>query len=349
MDSKIKEIISSYEELLSKLSSPEIYTQPEKVGSLRKQLNTLENKYKLAKKYLATVLEIEEARLIMSTSESHADKTLYQDVINQGDILLSEIEHSLLTDGPSDDGQVREVILEIRAGSGGEEAALFAQDLLSMYINYSIQKGWQTNIISAGDAVLGGIKHVIVEISGDDCYSLLKFESGVHRVQRVPSTESAGRIHTSAASVVVFPKVNPADITIDPGEIEIYTYRSSGPGGQSVNTTDSAVRITHIPSGITVTCQDNKSQIKNREQAMTILKSKVLDMQQQQQDSVISDTRKLAIKTGDRSDKIRTYNFPQNRITDHRLSKSWHDINSMMKGNIDNMLNDVSTLSKVHN
>jgi peptide chain release factor 1 len=263
--------------------------------------------------------------------------------------LLNNIEHALSTDVLGDTNLVGDVILEIRAGSGGEEAALFAQELLSMYMNYSAQKGWQTTLLSAGDAVLGGIKHAIVEIKGDLCYTLLKFESGVHRVQRVPSTESAGRIHTSAASVVVFPKVDPTDVQIDPSEIEIYTYRSSGPGGQSVNTTDSAVRITHTPSGITVTCQDNKSQIKNREQAMIILKSKVRDVQQQQQDAQLSDTRKMAIKTGDRSDKIRTYNFPQNRVTDHRLSKSWHGIDSIIKGNIDELLIDVSGLSKIHN
>ena len=349
MDSKIKDIISSYEELLLKLSSPEIYTHPEKVGVLRIELNQLEPKYKIAKKYLETKQDLDEALSVINTSESQADIDLYKDVINSSSSLLKDIELSLLKVESISSEVVGNVILEIRAGSGGEEAALFAQELLSMYMNYSAQKGWQTRLLSAGDAVLGGIKHAIIDIQGDNCYTLLKFESGVHRVQRVPTTESAGRIHTSAASVVVFPKVDPTDVQIDPSEIEIYTYRSSGPGGQSVNTTDSAVRITHTPSGITVTCQDNKSQIKNREQAMIILKSKVRDLQQQQQDAHLSDTRKSAIKTGDRSDKVRTYNFPQNRVTDHRLAKSWHGIESIMKGNIDELLVDVSTLSTVHN
>lgn len=349
MDSKIKEIISSYEELLSKLSSPEIYSHPEKVGELRKKLNGLEIKYNLAKKYQELKKDKDEAQAILDTTESLLDKGFYQDIISSSSSLLDKIKTSLMQEGSESDNNINAVIVEIRAGSGGEEAALFAQDLMSMYMNYSGIKGWQTQLLSAGDATLGGIKHAIIEINGEDCYSLLKYESGVHRVQRVPSTESAGRIHTSAASVVVFPKVNPTDVTIDPSEIEIYTYRSSGPGGQSVNTTDSAVRITHVPSGITVTCQDNKSQIKNREQAMIILKSKVRDLQQQQQDSKLSDTRKSAIKTGDRSDKIRTYNFPQNRVTDHRISKSWYGIDSIMKGNIDDILIDTTALSTIHN
>lgn len=342
MDSKAKEIVSQYEKLLIDLNSPEIYSDNKKLIALNTELEKKRSLYELAKKYLELKNEITEANEKLLNPQNSADKDFYRDIITLNGDLLINTESQLQRDIQGSSKQNTPSIIEIRTGTGGEEAALFVQDLLKMYLNYSKTKGWHVDILSASDSAQGGLKEVIIEIASDESFDTLQFENGVHRVQRIPVTETSGRTHTSAASVVVLPQVDEIEIQIDPSELEIFTYRSSGPGGQSVNTTDSAIRITHKPSGISVTCQDRKSQHKNREHAMKILRSKLYNIESQKRNTGLDNIRKHSIKSGDRSDKIRTYNFPQNRVTDHRIKKSWYGIEDIINGNIDQILRDVA-------
>ena len=231
-----------------------------------------------------------------------------------------------------------QAILEIRAGTGGVEAGLFARDLHKMYLRYAQSKGWKTQELSQSSGELGSIREVITEVSGNNVYSILKKEAGVHRVQRVPQTESQGRIHTSAATVAVLPKLGGAEIKIPPSDLTITTFRSSGPGGQNVNKVETAVRITHIPTGVVVSSQTSRSQQRNREQAQELLASKLYDMMDQQRKAKVDDLRRAGVGTGERSEKIKTYNFPQNRLTDHRLKKSWHNLERIMEGKLDKVL-----------
>jgi peptide chain release factor 1 len=239
---------------------------------------------------------------------------------------------------PKDPNDSRNTIVEIRAGTGGEESALFAADLLRMYTRFIENKNWKMELMSSNETGMGGLKEVIYLVSGDNAYGTLKYESGVHRVQRVPVTESGGRIHTSAASVVVIPEAEEVDVHIDPHDLRVDVYRSSGPGGQSVNTTDSAVRITHIPTGLVVSCQDEKSQHKNKAKAMKVLRARLLDRARREQEEQISQTRKSQVSTGDRSAKIRTYNFPQQRVTDHRIGLTLHRLNEILDGDLDALI-----------
>jgi peptide chain release factor 1 len=244
---------------------------------------------------------------------------------------------------PKDPRDEKSVILEIRAGTGGEEAALFAADLFRMYSRFAEKNGWKVEMMNHSPTGLGGLKEVVVLIEGIGAYSRLKYEGGVHRVQRIPATESQGRIHTSAVTVAVLPEAEEVEIEIKPDDLRIDVYRSSGPGGQSVNTTDSAVRVTHIPSGLVVTCQDEKSQHKNKAKALKILRSRLLDQAVQEQQQEIAKTRKNMVGSGDRSERIRTYNFPQNRVTDHRIGLTLHRLEQIMEGEIDDMIEALNT------
>lgn len=341
MTEKVNEIIVEYETLLKQVNSPEIYNFPEKLKVTTSRLSELEELYSLAKKYKELSLESEEATNM--NPKDTEEKEFIDNIINQNSSLLINLEKLIKKGLSTDSVTPSPSIIEIRAGTGGEEASIFAGDLFGMYTKYASNKGWQWEIINANEGVKGGFKEVTFVINDTASYPLLYLESGVHRVQRVPETESAGRIHTSAASVVVYPLVESETTEIDPSEIEIITYRSSGPGGQSVNTTDSAVRIRHIPTDITVTCQDNKSQHKNKDQAMRLLKSKLADIDAQNNQSQVDSVRKSAIKSGDRSVKIRTYNYPQSRITDHRINKSWYNLEDKLNGNLDLFLKELNS------
>jgi peptide chain release factor 1 len=286
---------------------------------------------------------IEESQLLVDDPDPELGELArveLTELFERRDALAQQIRVLLLPRDPNDE---KDVIVEIRSGTGGEEAALFAADLFRMYSRYAERRSWKLEILSRSEAGGGGLKELICLVRGTDVYSQLRYESGVHRVQRVPETEAQGRIHTSAATVVVMPEADEVDVQIDDKDLKIDVMRSSGPGGQSVNTTDSAVRVTHLPTGIVIRCQDEKSQHKNKAKAIKILRSKLLDLELERQHEEQSETRREMVRTGDRSEKIRTYNFPQDRVTDHRIGLTLHAIDSIMDGEIDRLVEALRT------
>ncbi len=329
---KLLPFIERYEEINRLLSSPEITSDIKKMTSLSKEQSDLEPLVEKARAYIATVEAIEENRSLLGDPElgelaAEELKELEPELEKMND----EIKLLLIPKDPNDD---KNIYLEIRAGTGGDEAALFVGDLFKTYVRYAENRGWKIAIESSSESEAGGYKEIVALIKGEQVYSRLKYEAGTHRVQRIPATESQGRIHTSAVTVAILPEVEDVDVQIDPNDLRIDVYRSSGHGGQSVNTTDSAVRITHIPTGIVVAMQDEKSQHKNKEKALKILKARVYEKYLQEQLAQSSAERKSQVGSGDRSERIRTYNYPQNRITDHRIGLTLYRLNEIMEGGL---------------
>ena len=331
---KVKNLIKRHQELEKELSSGEI--NKNKFADISKEYSDLNEIINNAKEYLNFEKDTEDLNIIMNDKNSDADMKEFANIeleVLKKNFLENEKKIKLFL-LPKDNADSKNAIIEIRAGTGGLEASLFASDLYKMYEKICQKKKWNIEIISISKSDAGGLKEVIAIIKGKNIYSALKYESGVHRVQRVPDTETQGRVHTSAATVAVLPEAEDLDIQLDEKDLRVDVFRSSGPGGQSVNTTDSAVRITHIPTGIVVSQQDEKSQIRNREKGMKILKSRIYDYERQKIDQERSEARKSKIGTGDRSERIRTYNFPQGRITDHRINLTLHKLEEFMEGEI---------------
>ena len=340
---KVQSLIDKHLQLEKELSSAEI--NKKKYAEISKEYSDLNEIIKQAKEYLSYEKDTEDLKNIINDSDSDKDMKEFasselQNLKKNYEINEKKIKLFLL---PKDHADTKNAIIEIRAGTGGLEASLFASDLFKMYEKVSQKKGWKIEIISISKSDAGGLKEVIAIVKGKNIYSSLKYESGVHRVQRVPDTETQGRVHTSAATVAVLPEAEDVDIKLDEKDLRIDVFRSSGPGGQSVNTTDSAVRITHIPTGIVVSQQDEKSQIRNREKGLKILRSRIYDFERQKIDQERSKDRKSKIGTGDRSERIRTYNFPQGRVTDHRINFTLHKLDEFMEGEIfDEMLENLN-------
>lgn len=339
---KLEKIKERYEHINKQLSDPSIMSNREKMITLSKERSDLESIVQVYEKYSKVLKNIAGNKEIIETSEDkeliEMAKAELEELVVQKDNLEDEIKIILLPKDPNDDNNA---IIEIRAGTGGEEAALFAGDLFRMYSRYAELRRWKLELIDINDTGLGGIKEVVFSLSGENVYGDMKFESGVHRVQRVPETETSGRVHTSAASVAVLPEVEDVQININPGDLKIDIYRSGGAGGQNVNKVETAVRITHLPSGIVVQCQDERSQLKNRHKAMKVLKARLYDFELKKQNAEISEQRKSMVRSGDRSDKIRTYNFPQNRVTDHRIGLTLYNLSGIMEGQLDELIEQI--------
>ncbi|NQZ99533.1 MAG: peptide chain release factor 1 [Myxococcales bacterium] len=324
-----------------KLADPEIASQPAEYGKLAKELAGLRPAADVSVHYRKVLAEIEDANAMLNDEDPELQQLArgeLDELEARRCVLEDEIRKHLI---PRDQNDEKNVILEVRAGTGGDEAALFAMDLLRMYTRYAEKQGWRLEILSSSNTDGGGMKEVIATVTGDQVYSRLKYERGVHRVQRVPATESQGRIHTSTVTVAVLPEAEEVDVHIEPSDLRIDVFRASGPGGQSVNTTDSAVRITHVPTGAVVQCQDEKSQHKNKAKAMKVLRSRLLEHEQQRSADERASARREQVGSGERSEKIRTYNYPQSRVTDHRAGVTLHRLEAIVEGDLDEMLDAV--------
>ncbi len=336
---KLKEIEEEYQVLQKQITEPDTLNNPHKLKEVSIRISEISDIVKCFQEYKEILHTIEENKELI---EAENDKELIelaeeenQELQEQSHQLESKLKKLLIPKDPNDS---KNAIMEIRAGTGGDEAALFTADLYRMYSHFFERNGWKKEVINSNPTGIGGFKEIIIAVSGKDVYGTLKYESGVHRVQRVPETESSGRIHTSAVSVAVLPEAEEVEIEIDKDDLKIEVFRSTGPGGQSVNTTDSAVRITHIPTGLVVSCQDEKSQLKNRNRAMQVLRARLLDMKISEQQKERARDRKLQVGSGDRSAKIRTYNFPQSRVTDHRINFTSYNLESILNGELDELI-----------
>ncbi|MBF0342729.1 MAG: peptide chain release factor 1 [Nitrospirae bacterium] len=344
MIDKLRSIEEKYEEITGKLSDPQIITNQKDFLRYSKESSDLQPLIDKIKEYKKMLHDMDEAESIIKSATDIDLKDLareeYEELKNKKPIVEDNLKTMLIPKDPRDE---RNVVIEIRAGTGGEEAALFVTDLFRMYSRYAELRHWKVDVIDSNPTGIGGLKEIVASITGRGAYSRLKYESGVHRVQRVPLTEASGRIHTSASTVAVLPEAEEVDLKIDEKDLRIDTFCSSGPGGQGVNTTYSAIRIVHIPTGVTVQCQDERSQLKNKIKAMKVLRSRLYDMEIEKADRERADSRKSQVGTGDRSERIRTYNFPQNRVTDHRIGLTLHKLSLVLEGDLEEIFNALST------
>jgi len=340
---RLYEIQEKFRDIEKRLSQPDIVRKQDEYVRLNKERSALEPLVSLIGIYKDVLANIDEAEKMLHSSDEEMRELAEEELGSsrgRAEELEQEIKLLLLPGDPNDD---KNIIVEIRAGTGGDEAALFAGDLYGMYTRYAEKNGWKYEIIDASPTGLGGYKEIIFMVRGEKVYSRLKFESGGHRVQRVPETESGGRIHTSAATVAVLPEAEEVEVEVDPGDIIVDVYRASGAGGQHVNTTESAVRITHKPTGLVVMCQDEKSQHKNRAKAMKVLLARLYDLKLREQEDEVSSTRRTLVGSGDRSERIRTYNFPQNRVTDHRINYTTYHLQEILHGDLDEIIDKIIT------
>jgi peptide chain release factor 1 len=338
MIDRLAELEARYEEVSAELSTPEAAANPSRLAELGRELSRLEPIVTDLRAWRSIQSQLDGARA-MADDPDEEMRTMAREeadrLVSQAEALEADLRLRLVPRDPNDD---RNVILEVRAGTGGEEAALFAADLFRMYARYAERRRWKLEVMTSSESDSGGFKEIIAELRGDAAYSRLKFESGVHRVQRVPTTEAQGRIHTSTATVSVLPEADEVEVQIDEKDLRVDVYRSSGPGGQSVNTTDSAVRITHLPTGLVVAIQDEKSQHKNRAKAMSVLRARLLEAEQDRQAAERGEERRSQVGTGERSEKIRTYNFPDDRVTDHRIGLTVHNLPGLLEGDLDRVI-----------
>ncbi|MBI4283619.1 MAG: peptide chain release factor 1 [Chloroflexi bacterium] len=341
---KLEQIDKRFQELEEQIATPEVATNPKQLQQLAQERASMESVVTKYREYKTITRSLDETKAMLDDGLDEEMTALVKQEIASLEIKLEhqlqELKLALL---PRDDNDKRNIIVEIRAGTGGDEAGLFAADLFRMYSRYAQSKGWDIDIINANESGIGGFKEIIFEIRGEGAFSRLKYERGVHRVQRVPITESSGRIHTSTATVAVLPEADEVEVSIAPDDLRIDIYHSGGAGGQNVNKVATAVRITHLPTGMVVICQDERSQLRNRMKAMAVLRARLLDKERRRQEEATTQQRRSQLGTGDRSEKIRTYNFPQDRLTDHRIGLTLHNLNRVLEGDFDQLIDALAT------